>query len=48
MVVTQKISHLFGRKRVKRSDDNEQNCMEEEEMFGDCYMDFRRSMDLEK
>ena len=49
MVVTEKICNLFGRKKVKRNDMAMQSHNSEAgQMFGDCYMEFRRTVDLEK
>jgi len=47
MVVTEKISNLFGRKKVK-IDESYNNSASNDGIFGDCYMEFRRTIDLEK
>ena len=47
MVVTEKISNLFGRKKVK-IDESYNSPATNDGIFGDCYMQFRRTIDLEK
>ena len=44
MVVTEKISKLFGRKKVKKNDDME--IYEQENGMFDCYQEFKKTVDL--
>lgn len=47
MVVTEKISNLFGRKKVKKNDDLEVYDEEKNgKMFENCYHEFKRTVDL--
>lgn len=49
MVVTEKISNLFGRKKVKKNDDLEVYDEEKNgKMFENCYHEFKRTVDLQK
>ena len=50
MVVTEKISNLFGRKKVKREEKANRETSKDAnpQMFGDCYEEFRRNLSLEK
>ena len=51
MVVTEKMSNLFGRKKVKKSEPSPNSVQhptgENGRIFGDCYMEFRKTIDME-
>lgn len=48
MVVTEKISNLFGRKKVKKDEPTILSSGGNETMFGECFMEFKKTVDLEK